>query len=76
VLTYKANGLARPIPRIKRPTGITTFAKLLERGGSDDAWPFARLKTGQLVDFFAGLRLSDFVDHQAEDDGWMTWKGI
>lgn len=72
VLAYKANGLARPIPRIKRSTGITTFAKLLEEGGPDDVWPFSRLKTGQLVDFFVGLRLGDLVDHTAADDGWMT----
>lgn len=72
VLAFKANGLVRPIPRIKRPTGIKTFAMLLEKGAPEDTWPFARLKTGQLVDFFAGLRLGDLVDHQAEDDGWMT----
>jgi hypothetical protein len=75
VLAHKANSLARPLPRIKQQTGITTFAKLLERGGPDDAWPFARLKTGQLVDFFTGLRLGDLVDHTAKDDGWMTLTG-
>lgn len=49
-----------------RPKGPDTFHAFMSRGTLSDAWPFARTAEGQLLDFFASLRMADRLDHGAE----------
>ncbi|MBN8740413.1 MAG: hypothetical protein J0H86_12975 [Xanthomonadaceae bacterium] len=55
----------------KGPMPIRTFTEFLGQATPADVWPFARLQTGQPIDFFASLRLGELVDPDA-DCGWLS----
>ncbi|MEO7324628.1 MAG: hypothetical protein ABIW82_07345 [Dokdonella sp.] len=59
-------------PVLQKPSGgIKTFTAFVARGRMDDEWVFSRTKEGQLVDFFASLRLGPLLDYGADCE-WLT----
>jgi hypothetical protein len=59
-------------PVLQKPSGgIKTFTAFVARGRMEDEWVFARTKEGQLVDFFASLRLGPLLDYGADCE-WLT----
>ena len=62
----------KPVLQKSKPSGgAKTFTAFIARGRMDDEWPFARTREGQLVDFFASLRLGPLLDYGADCE-WLT----
>ena len=71
VLAYRASRAARDVPDIVMQRGIKTFAEFIAHGGPADQWPFTQTREGLLIDFFAALRMGEWIDPEGEC-GWMT----
>lgn len=59
-------------PVLQKPSGgAKTFTAFVARGRMEDEWVFARTKEGQLIDFFASLRLGPLLDYGADCE-WLS----
>jgi hypothetical protein len=72
-LDYKRSRLPDGFPAPTR--SAQTFAAFLDTAAPDDRWPMARLQSGQLIDFFASLRIADLLDPDAPCE-WLSLTDI